>query len=1012
MASESSIRCKRWREKRKDDVEYWNQERSRKREARRTRPDEKKQHDRELSRKRQKKFRDRKKQKRCKESSSVIEVDGPTVETGIVTEDVSSGSHDADMSANLISVPESDYMLLESDAITSSNFRETYPDGIKDGNSPTPDLHYLKSNRSAKETAPHINLIQNEDGKGIDIINNDNARQAYFETIQTKLSLVEDFNSVKSRCNSISQYIEQTFSIRDLPTLDVRGYHLDNVASTLYPHDDSPNNLVPIRTVGDGNCLPRVGSLFAFGNEKHHVEMRVRIFMELCQFEDYYLDDSYLNRGTEKSVGNIAMTLAQYSVDYFLTDKHMCREAFRKYMNAVLQPNTFNGIWSIFALASVLGVQIFSIYPSYGGYNVRRHLHRQVMPRICRHDNDRIVHIMWTSTQGKQQEPSSWTPNHFVAVLPTQEPIHSSVQEDRVGPKMLNIQVGTDQSGLIDRSDVHSGITPSNPMDVPSKYRPNEKVETPTFITLQNVSREYSTVPLIHEAPERTILLQQTGHDNPTMPSLSVSEGSVDGNDTQRRHEDRCLSHPNEELLYLCTTCNGLPICYKCHLQGHQCHKLTDLKACLAESETLYVTKLTKKEEHLKDDIEKRKLDHVRNMQCIESEIEDAHTFYKEQLTTWVCNQKACVRDRDQNIRRQLQDLAAQIGNPDTSVEEKLLELRKLPVSQRLSVMSTEPQQETISGGYPRTKLVFRDRPVHFLGMLGTLAEIPCQSDISTTDGSMQAAYGSEPLRVPDGDNGRTQAEREGPRKSTNGTAKTDLSTMNNYDKRFKGLEGNILESSMFTQNDHAWIPGSIETLTNNHQQSPHGTSHNVQSSAYGRLEVPLLNGPIQMLDRLSPVQNSTGTQINEVETELNHDHVTFAGNTRNENKCTRLDTSNVIKADIWVKAVKGTDYDMIGSHHHIHRSTTDIATEPFMTTNFSQTTSKQRHCDPGFTGLVRMETQNSRNSETRKYVSEGQALDTTVHPVNLIPADKLTHIPTGILNDVGNVVIEFLPCR
>lgn len=73
------------------------------------------------------------------------------------------------------------------------------------------------------------------------------------------------------------------------------------------------------------------------------------------------------------------------------------------------------GIWQVFALASILGNPLFSVYPQRGNANVRRDIHRLIMPRhVC---SGTIQYVMWTSTR-KDTRDKNWIPNHFVPVLP------------------------------------------------------------------------------------------------------------------------------------------------------------------------------------------------------------------------------------------------------------------------------------------------------------------------------------------------------------------------------------------------------------------------------------------------------------------------------------------------------------------------------------------------------------------------------------------------------------------
>ncbi|XP_033759192.1 uncharacterized protein LOC117341455, partial [Pecten maximus] len=478
MASKTAERCKLWREKRKDDAEYWEQERIRKRNARRLRSAEKKEHDRELSRKRQTKFRERKKvvskvnttQLEVHEAtgdSGNIEIIDNTGSTSISSDDVSSQSsfHVTDTVSKSFLDPDSkdsdsdessDNMILEKDAMNDEDCHMI--------------LQNLNGHRLAVVNTPTLKNDQSRTEEEInEIKQRQDTRHAYFKALQIALSHNDDFDSMRNHCNSYAQHIDKTYPIGDLPVLDGENYKQDWVASSLYPCDDSPDNHVPIKTGGDGNCLPRIGSLFVFGNEKQHVEFRVRIFMELCRFEDTYLDNSFLNRGSETPLDDIVMALALYSDVYVPRGKDKCRFAFRQYVKSVLQTNSFSGMWSIFGLASVIGVPIFSIYPSYGGHNVRRHLHRKVIPRVFRQDNSRLIHIMWTNTVGNQQSPIAWTPNHFVAVLPTQDTIQSireTALELATPTQKSGIQACTNETG----SNMQKEFLPTPPTSTPTKF--------------------------------------------------------------------------------------------------------------------------------------------------------------------------------------------------------------------------------------------------------------------------------------------------------------------------------------------------------------------------------------------------------------------------------------------------------------------------------------------------------------------------------------------------------------
>lgn len=84
----------------------------------------------------------------------------------------------------------------------------------------------------------------------------------------------------------------------------------------------------------------------------------------------------------------------------------------------------YSSMWHLHGLASVLGVQVVSIYPTYGGFTVRGLLNRTCVPRKAREPRQNTctsIHIMWTNLAGRLSNPNGWLPNHFVAVGPVSE---------------------------------------------------------------------------------------------------------------------------------------------------------------------------------------------------------------------------------------------------------------------------------------------------------------------------------------------------------------------------------------------------------------------------------------------------------------------------------------------------------------------------------------------------------------------------------------------------------------
>ena len=199
---------------------------------------------------------------------------------------------------------------------------------------------------------------------------------------------------------------------------------IDETAYRLMP-DDMPSNVYtdckpsfPIIIQGDGNCLARVGSVLMHGAETHHPDVRLRIAVEMILFKDLYLDEDHLSKGLPHGQRLTAAMVAQFSDSY--TFQHLdakgVENIYLKEVHQVLKCGEYMGTWQLFALASVLRTPIFSAYPKLGNPNVRKDLHRIIMPRNMRAPNP--IHVVLWSSCRQDMVPSNWVPNHFTVVLP------------------------------------------------------------------------------------------------------------------------------------------------------------------------------------------------------------------------------------------------------------------------------------------------------------------------------------------------------------------------------------------------------------------------------------------------------------------------------------------------------------------------------------------------------------------------------------------------------------------
>ncbi len=173
----------------------------------------------------------------------------------------------------------------------------------------------------------------------------------------------------------------------------------------------------PCHISGDGNCLPRVGSVLAFGTEARHAEMRLRICHEMMLFQHVYMSDDFISRGWPENLIPIPSVDGYMDLcsNYYAKKNLTTVEKYNKEVNDVLKSGDYMGMLQLFALASVLGCPLVSVYPNRGDITAQRELHRLIMPREMRSRS--IKFVMWTRC-AEIDKNSVWYPNHFVTLLP------------------------------------------------------------------------------------------------------------------------------------------------------------------------------------------------------------------------------------------------------------------------------------------------------------------------------------------------------------------------------------------------------------------------------------------------------------------------------------------------------------------------------------------------------------------------------------------------------------------
>ena len=137
---------------------------------------------------------------------------------------------------------------------------------------------------------------------------------------------------------------------------------------------DAPKGVVPIETVGDGNCFPCAISNALFGNERHHKEIRLLLVIEGVRNKVYYLDNKYLSLGALciHRRGTFQRQYALFSDQQYPNTGNVEDIVETIYETEMMQrrlDGNFMGMWQLWAACNVIGRPIRSMFPERGSHS-------------------------------------------------------------------------------------------------------------------------------------------------------------------------------------------------------------------------------------------------------------------------------------------------------------------------------------------------------------------------------------------------------------------------------------------------------------------------------------------------------------------------------------------------------------------------------------------------------------------------------------------------------------------
>ncbi|XP_006865592.1 PREDICTED: vertnin [Chrysochloris asiatica] len=165
---------------------------------------------------------------------------------------------------------------------------------------------------------------------------------------------------------------------------------VDTVALSLYP-EDAPRNMLPLVCKGEGSLLFEAASMLLWGDVGLSLELRARTVVEMLLHRHYYLqgmiDSKVMLQAVRYSL------CSEESPEMTSLPSATLEAIFDADVKATCFPNSFANVWHLYALASVLQRNIYSIYPL-RNLKIRPYFNRVIRPRRCDHIPS-TLHIMW-----------------------------------------------------------------------------------------------------------------------------------------------------------------------------------------------------------------------------------------------------------------------------------------------------------------------------------------------------------------------------------------------------------------------------------------------------------------------------------------------------------------------------------------------------------------------------------------------------------------------------------------
>ena len=271
-------------------------------------------------------------------------------------------------------------------------------------------------------------------------------RLDFFTQWQMRLSTCGTWREFYLNCLSLNNLLPdfplplQQVSLPDL-ALSGAAFKVDRTALLLMPENRAETEgLVPLLTLGDGNCLPRAASYHAFGSEIQHVEMRVRLAVAMAVNKEQILNTVWFapfkvtensNQGEDPMLGEeIDLNeLARTHTDDLFDDSKSMGDCFEREAMATAEPAFFCGFWQVAALVFVLEANVQNVYPPSGRGVENQWFGNALFRHPVNPDSRSTYTIMWSGVMDEDNVGETFLPNHFVPLVPVNSMNHGFLDE-------------------------------------------------------------------------------------------------------------------------------------------------------------------------------------------------------------------------------------------------------------------------------------------------------------------------------------------------------------------------------------------------------------------------------------------------------------------------------------------------------------------------------------------------------------------------------------------------------